>query len=51
MEKAVTWETKILYSDAISKTDCSVGFGKVLNLFISISKIVVTIIVGMVIIF
>jgi len=48
---AVTWETKFLSSDTISKTDCSVGFGKVLNLFTSISKIIVTIIKGMIIIF
>ena len=51
MEKAVTQDTKILNSDTISKADCSAGFGKVLNLFTSISKILVTIIVGMVIIF
>lgn len=51
MEKAVTQETKILNSDTISKAECSVGFGKVLNLFTSVSKIVMTIIVGMVIIF
>lgn len=51
MEKAVTQERKVLNFDIISKTGCSVGFGKVLNLFTSISKIVVTIIVGMVIIF
>lgn len=43
MEKAVTQETKILNSDTVSKTDCSVVFCEVCNLFTSISEIVVTI--------